>query len=289
MMKTTSGVWGLITRTCRRRLTTSRTAVCDPLIGLTDRQSVIYKNALAFGRQYLAPEALHWDETSTFPRKLMERCAEEGYGGMTVTEQLGGRAWSRAEVVCAVEALSQSCVSTTAMLTIHNACADIIARYARDPHRSIWARELCALRFMGSFCLTEPGSGSDAASLRTLAERDESTNEYVITGEKCFISGAGSSDLYVVMCRTASTAISAIVVPKDTPGLSFGAMEKKMGWRNQPTRQVHFDRVRVPISHLYVCSHYSPTDSASLYHSYVDWAKKDMDLGSLWVAWMEDA
>lgn len=233
----------------RRANTSLSQVICDPLIGLNEKEKNLYLTATNFGEKYFAPNAIKWDEDSEYPRELMSFCAKEGYGGWITSKTHGGGNWTRREMVVVVEALANFCVSTTAMLTIHNACVSIIDKFSQSPHREDWVPKLCSMENMASFCLTEPGSGSDAASLITKATFDTVTNEYVINGEKCFISGAGMSNLYVVMCRTAPTAISAIVVPLGTPGLSFGSNEKKMGWRNQPTRQVKFDDVRVPMSH----------------------------------------
>ena len=167
-----------------------------------------------------------------------------------VSERFGGKQLSRKDVVCVVEALARACVSTTAMLTIHNAVVGIAEKYSTPSIRDKWVSGLTSMEHMGSFCLTEPGSGSDAASLVTKADFDAAAQEYIINGEKCFISGAGMSAIYMVMCRTAPTAISCIAVPLHTPGLSFGHNEKKMGWRSQPTRQVRFEDVRVPAANL---------------------------------------
>jgi isobutyryl-CoA dehydrogenase len=232
-----------------RSLSSTSSLIRDPLVGLNDQQKQLYIHASKFGEQYFAPNALKWDEKSEFPRLMMELCAQQGYGGWISSTEMGGRNWTKSEMVVVVEALANHCVSTTAMLTIHNACVSIIDKFSQSPHREEWVPKLCRMETMASFCLTEPGSGSDAASLITKATIDTLSNEYVINGEKCFISGAGMSDLYVVMCRTAPNAISAIVVPNGTPGLSFGSNEKKMGWKNQPTRQVKFEDVRVPFSH----------------------------------------
>ncbi len=223
--------------------------VCDPVVGLSLREATLYKEAFAFGSEHFSRNASQWDESCNFPREIMTTCAKMGYGGWISSALLGGANWSKREMVVVVEALSNFCVSTTSMLTIHNACTSIIDTFAQSPHREEWVPKLCSMEAMASFCLTEPGSGSDAASLVTNASFDSSKNEYVINGEKCFISGAGMSELYIVMCRSSPQAISAVVIPKGIRGLSFGSNEKKMGWRNQPTRQVFFDDVRVPCSH----------------------------------------
>lgn len=232
----------------RRWASSLSEAIRDPLLGLNDKERSIYLEALHFGEEYFTPQASYWDEHSVFPRDLMPTCAKLGYGGMMVSEQFGGKSYSRKEVVCIVEALARACVSTTAMLTIHNAVVGILDKHSTPSIRDQWVAGLTSMEHMGSFCLTEPGSGSDAASLVTKADFDPVTQEYIINGEKCFISGAGMSSVYLVMCRTAPTAISCIAVPLGTPGLSFGSNEKKMGWRSQPTRQVRFEDVRVPVT-----------------------------------------
>mmetsp|Transcript_151 Transcript_151/g.204 ORF Transcript_151/g.204 Transcript_151/m.204 type:complete len:318 (+) Transcript_151:359-1312(+) len=157
-------------------------------------------------------------------------------------------ALNRTNSIIVVEALATGCVATTAMLTIHNACASTINLFGTDEQRATYLPRLCNLDIKASFCLTEPGSGSDAGSLQTRADFDTSTGEYVINGGKAFISGAGMSDLYLVMCREASGGISCLLVPLQSQGLSFGQVEKKMGWNCQPTRQVLFDAVRVPLA-----------------------------------------
>lgn len=220
----------------------------DPLVGLTASQKDLYRAAYAFGQQHFKPHAAEWDETSSFPRELMRECAKRGYGGMLVPKAQGGPGWLRADCVCIIDALAQHCISTTAMLTIHNACTGIVAKSAKSPHREAWTPALVSMDLMASFCLTEPGSGSDAASIVSNASFDADSQEYVLNGQKCFISGAGMSDIYLVMCRTSQERISCLAVTKDSKGLSFGMNEKKMGWRSQPTRQVFFDNVRVPVS-----------------------------------------
>ena len=195
---------GITSRSSVRKLATTSTlsdAITDPLLGLNEKERHIYQEALEFGAKYFTPEASYWDEHGVFPRELMHTtCAKFGFGGLMVSEQFGGRAYSRKEVVCVVEALARACVSTTAMLTIHNAVVSIVEKYSAPSLRDKWVSSLSSMEHMGSFCLTEPGSGSDAASLVTKAHLDEATQEYVINGEKCFISGAGKFSFNFSVC-----------------------------------------------------------------------------------------
>lgn len=225
----------------------------SPLIGLSDDQQVFYNLAKQFAENELAPYAAQWDEKGEFPVETFKKFGGLGFGGIFVKEDVGGSAMTRADTTVIVEALATGCVGTTAMLTIHNMCAGMIDKFGSDEQRQAWLPELCSLEKMASYCLTEPSSGSDAASLATTATINPSNpNEYILNGGKAFISGAGLSDIYLVMCRTNDVkgpkGITCIMVPKDTPGLSFGADERKMGWRVQPTRQVIFEDARVPVS-----------------------------------------
>lgn len=224
--------------------------IISPTIGLSDDQLEFYKSARSFADKELRPYSSKWDEDSIFPVETFKKSAELGFAGVLVREDVGGSALSRLDNVVVVEALATGCVGTVSMLCVHNMCAGMIDRFGNDEQRQRWLPSLCQVDLMASYCITEPGSGSDASSLVTKARFDASTNEYVLNGAKVFISGAGISDLYLVMCRTgessSASAISCIVVPKDTPGLTFGANEKKMGLRCTPTRQVSFEEVRVP-------------------------------------------
>jgi isobutyryl-CoA dehydrogenase len=226
--------------------------VVDPTIGLTDDQKEFYNLARNFADNELKPFAQKWDEESIFPVDTFKKCADLGFAGMFVNEDVGGTGLSRVDTVTIVEALATGCVGTTAMLTIHNMCAGMIDKFGSEEQRQQFLPAMTKLDIMASYCLTEPGSGSDAGSLITKATFDPATNEYIINGGKAFISGAGLSDIYLVMCRTTDkpgpSGISCIVIPKGTKGLSFGAIEKKMGWNVQPTRQVIFEDVRVPAS-----------------------------------------
>lgn len=227
----------------------------SPLIGLTSDQMSFYGVAREFADVEMKPNAKEWDEKGDFPKNVLKKLSELGFGGLVVNDDVGGSNLSRVDVTIIIEGLATGCVGTTAMLTIHNMCAWMIDKYASNEVRQQYLPSICKLDMMASYCLTEPGSGSDAASLSTKATLDTSTNEYVINGTKSFISGGGVSDLYVLMCRTDATkksfnGISCILVPNLTPGLSFGKNESKMGWKIQPTCQVIFENVRVPKSNI---------------------------------------
>ncbi|WP_457106823.1 isobutyryl-CoA dehydrogenase [Methylobacterium sp. P5_C11] len=216
--------------------------------GLDEDRTAIREMALGFAAEHIAPHALDWDRDKTFPVKTLREAAALGMAGIYVREDVGGSGLSRLDATLIFEALSTGCPTVAAFLSIHNMCAWMIDAYGDDDQRRRWIPSLMGMERIASYCLTEPGSGSDAAALRTRAERDR--DHYVLTGEKQFISGAGASDLYVCMVRTGEAGpagISAIVVEKGTPGLSFGADERKMGWNAQPTRAVRFDGCRVPV------------------------------------------
>lgn len=207
--------------------------------------------ALAFAREVLAPKALEWDRTHHFPVEEMRQAAALGMAALYVREESGGAGLTRLDAAVVFEALSQGCPTVAAFLSIHNMVAWMIDRFGNDAQRAEWLPELTAMRKLASYCLTEPGSGSDAAALRTRARREG--DHYVLDGAKQFISGAGASDLYLTMVRTGGEGpggISALLIPKEAPGLSFGKAEIKMGWNAQPTRQVIFEGARVPASAL---------------------------------------
>lgn len=225
--------------------------IISPRIGLTADQEEYYNLAKNFADNELRPYAAKWDEEGTFPLETYKKFGELGFGTMFVRDDAGGTGLTRQDTSVIVEALSTGCVGTTAMLTIHNMCAGMIDKFGTEEQRQHYLPKMANLEVMASYCLTEPSAGSDAGSLQTKAVLDESTNEYVINGGKAFISGAGMSNLYVVMCRTGSSedgpkGISCMLIPGDAPGLSFGANEKKLGWKVQPTRQVIFENVRIP-------------------------------------------
>ncbi|WP_439573907.1 acyl-CoA dehydrogenase family protein [Phreatobacter sp.] len=218
---------------------------------LTEDQEAFRTVARDFARGEMAPHARDWDAGSVFPEEVLRKAAALGFGGVYVKEDVGGSGLTRLDAALIFEELAQGCVSTTAYITIHNMAAWMIDTYGHQDLRSRYLPDLCAMNTFASYCLTEAGAGSDAASLRTRAVRDG--NSWVITGAKAFISGGGRSDIYVVMARTGgegAKGISCFVVEKDTPGLSFGAQEKKLGWKSQPTAVVDFDNVRVPAGNM---------------------------------------
>lgn len=214
---------------------------------LTDDQRAIEDAARVFAAQELAPHSARWDEEKHFPVDVLRKAAELGFAGLYVKDDVGGSALSRLDASIVFEQLSYGDVSTAAFLSIHNMAAWMIDRFGSDDLRQRFLPRLTRMELIASYCLTEPGSGSDAAALATSAKADG--DAYVLNGAKAFISGAGTSDVYVVMVRTGGPGpkgVSALVVEAGTPGLSFGAQEKKMGWNAQPTAQVNFDDCRVP-------------------------------------------
>ncbi|MEU5053152.1 acyl-CoA dehydrogenase family protein [Streptomyces sp. NPDC021096] len=214
---------------------------------LTTDQLALAEVTLDFAQEHLAPHAVDWDRDKHFPLDVLRKAAELGLGGVYVREEHAGSGLTRGDGVLVFEALATGCPSIAGYLSIHNMVAWMIDRYGDTAQRGRWLPGLCGMQALGSYCLTEPGTGSDAAALRTRARRDG--DGYVLTGVKQFISGAGAADVYVVMARTGeggADGISAFVVERDDPGLSFGPNERKMGWNAQPTRQVILDGVRVP-------------------------------------------
>ncbi|ATX65326.1 acyl-CoA dehydrogenase family protein [Roseinatronobacter bogoriensis] len=213
---------------------------------LSEESQAIYDMALAFGHEHIAPFARDWEAQGSIPKDLWTKFAELGFGGLYVREGAGGAGLSRLDATLIFEALSQSCPSVAAFLSIHNMCAAMIDKFGSDQMRQELLPRVVGLECFMSYCLTEPGSGSDAAALKTRAARDNAG--YVLNGTKAFISGGGYSDAYIVMARTGEEGprgISALVVMDGAPGLSFGGLEDKMGWRSQPTRQVQLDDCRV--------------------------------------------
>ncbi len=216
---------------------------------ITDDQEALVDAVRDFAQQRVAPHALEWDAEKHFPVDVLAEAGELGLGGIYVSEEHGGTGLERKDAILIFEELSKADPAFAAYISIHNMVAWMIDSYGSDEQRARWIPELVGMEHLASYCLTEPGAGSDAAALKTRAVRDG--DEYVLNGVKQFISGAGSSDYYVVMCRTSddgAKGISAVVVHKDTPGLSFGPNEKKMGWHTQPTRQVVFEDARVPLA-----------------------------------------
>lgn len=221
------------------------------LIDLDDDERVIVETAAAFAEKRITPYALEWDEKHHFPADVLREAAELGMGAIYCREDAGGSELRRIDAVRIFEALSAADPTLAAFLSIHNMCAWMVDTYGTEEQRMTWVPRLASMESIASYCLTEPGAGSDAAALRTRAVKDG--DHYVLDGVKQFISGAGTSDLYVVMARTGSEGprgISTFVVEKNTPGLSFGADEQKMGWNAQPTAQVIFEGVRVPADAL---------------------------------------
>ncbi|MFJ2112106.1 acyl-CoA dehydrogenase family protein [Streptomyces sp. NPDC087850] len=218
---------------------------------LTEDQQALVETTLDFAQDHLAPHALDWDRDKYFPVDVLRKAAGLGLGGVYVREESGGSGLTRADGVLVFETLSSGCPSIAGYLSIHNMVAWMIDHYGDAAQRERWLPRLCAMEDLGSYCLTEPGAGSDAAALTTRAVRDG--DHWVLTGVKQFISGAGASQLYIVMVRTGgggAQGVSAFVVDKDDPGLSFGPNERKMGWNAQPTRQVILDGVRLPADRL---------------------------------------
>ncbi len=218
---------------------------------LNDDQRAIQDAARAFAEAELAPHSAEWDETKTFPVETMRQAAEMGFCGIYTGEEHGGMALGRVEAAVIFEELSRGDVSTAAFISIHNMATWMIDKFGSDDLRARYVPSLVSMEKIASYCLTEPGSGSDAAAMRTTARLDG--DHYVLNGSKAFISGAGTSEVYVVMARTGEAGakgISAFVVDLGTPGLSFGAQEKKMGWNSQPTAIVQFDDCRVPAANL---------------------------------------
>ena len=216
---------------------------------LNEDQVAIVDAAQTFAAAEFAPNSARWDEEHHFPVDVMRKAAELGFAGLYVQEEVGGSALSRLDAVLVFEALSYGDVAVSAFISIHNMASWMIDRFGSDELRRRFLPKLTSMEMIASYCLTEPGSGSDAAALRTTAVRDG--DHYVLNGSKAFISGAGTSDVYVVMVRTGEPGprgVSTIVVEKGAPGLSFGAQEKKLGWNAQPTAQVNFDDCRVPVA-----------------------------------------
>jgi alkylation response protein AidB-like acyl-CoA dehydrogenase len=216
---------------------------------LTDEQHAFRDTARVFARERMMPHAGEWDENEMFPVETLRQAAALGFGGIYVNGDVGGSELTRLDAAIIFEELAQGCTSTAAYISIHNMAAWMIDAYGNDEQRRRFLPKLCSMEHFASYCLTEPNSGSDAASLATRAVRRG--DYYVLDGTKAFISGGGVSDLYVVMARTGEAGprgISCIVVEKGTTGLSYGAQEKKLGWKSQPTAMVLFENCRVPVA-----------------------------------------
>ncbi|MCX6108129.1 MAG: acyl-CoA dehydrogenase family protein [Proteobacteria bacterium] len=218
---------------------------------LNDEQAAIQQAARTFAETVLAPEAAHWDQHKIFPRAAIAQAGEMGFCGMYTREDVGGLGLPRLDASIAFEELAAACPSTTAYITIHNMVTWMIDTFAKPEIRQLYCPELAAGTKLGSYCLTEPGSGSDAAALRTTATKKGSS--YILKGSKAFVSGGGETDVLVVMARTGASGpkgVSAFVVPTSSKGITFGENERKLGWNSQSTRVIYFDDVTVDESHL---------------------------------------
>ena len=218
---------------------------------LTEDQLAIQEMARRFTADAITPFAAEWDEKHIFPRDTIRAAAELGFGGIYVSEESGGIGLGRLEAALIMEAMAYGCPSTSAFISIHNMASWMIDRFGSRAVKDKYLPSMVPMERIGSYCLTEAGSGSDAAALKTRATRDG--DHYVVTGSKQFISGGGENEIYVVMVRTGDggpKGISCLVIEKDMPGVSFGALERKLGWHSQPTAQVNFDGVRVPVENL---------------------------------------
>lgn len=219
------------------------------LFALPEDQIALRDTTRAFAAEKIAPFALKWDEEKHFPVDTIREAATLGMGGIYIRDDVGGSGLSRLDAALIFEALAQGCPTVSAYISIHNMAAWMIDAFGSVDQRTHYLPKLCSMQHLASYCLTEPGSGSDAAALRTTARRDGS--HYVVNGAKQFISGAGAGDVYVVMVRTGGegpSGISTLVIEGNTPGITLGANERKMGWNAQPTRAVMFEDVRVPVT-----------------------------------------
>ncbi len=218
---------------------------------LTDEQRQIQEMARQFTADAITPHAAEWDEKHIFPRDTIRRAAELGFGAIYVSEESGGIGLGRLEAALIMEAMAYGCPSTSAFISIHNMASWMIDRFGGTAVKEKYLPSLTSMERIASYCLTEPGSGSDAAALKTRAVKDG--DAYLVSGSKAFISGGGENEIYVCMVRTGQEGpkgISCLVIEKEMPGVSFGAQEKKLGWHSQPTAQVNFDEVRVPAENL---------------------------------------
>jgi alkylation response protein AidB-like acyl-CoA dehydrogenase len=218
---------------------------------LTDEQRQIQEMAQAFTADAITPHAAEWDEKHIFPRDTIRAAAELGFGSIYVSEESGGIGLGRLEAALIMEAMAYGDPSTSAFISIHNMASWMIDRFGSQTVKDKYLPSMVTMERMGSYCLTEPSSGSDAAALKTKAVKDG--DSYVVSGSKAFISGGGENEIYVTMARTGvegPKGISCLVIEKDMPGVSFGAQERKLGWHSQPTAQVNFDEVRIPAENL---------------------------------------
>jgi len=223
----------------------------DMSAGLNEEQREIQGLATSFAMNELFPHMARWDQEQTFPVDTLRAAAGLGFGAIYTSAEHGGTGLSRLEASVIFEALAQGCVSTTAYLTIHNMVTWMIDRFGSDEQRAHWVPLMATMERLGSYCLTEPGAGSDAASLATIARREG--DKFILNGSKAFISGAGDTDVYLVMCRTGgkgAKGITCLLIEKGSKGLFFGKKEKKMGWNSQPTRAVTFEDCEVPVGNV---------------------------------------
>tara|TARA_B100001248_G_C27364952_1_gene448473 strand:+ start:73 stop:1212 length:1140 start_codon:yes stop_codon:yes gene_type:complete len=218
---------------------------------LSEEQEAIFDLAYSFGQENIAPFSIDWEKQGTIPKELWTKTSELGFGGIYVSEEYGGSGLSRLDATLIFEALAMACPSVGSFLSIHNMVGGMIDKFGSSQNKDLFLPDLCNMKKIFSYCLTEPGSGSDASALKTKGIR---TNEgYILNGTKSFISGGAYSDAYLTMIRTGGegpSGISAVIIEEPSEGLSFGAFEEKMGWRAQPTAQVQFDDCRVPAKNL---------------------------------------
>jgi alkylation response protein AidB-like acyl-CoA dehydrogenase len=215
---------------------------------LSEEQNAFYNVAKEFAIKKMEPNAEKWDEDKIFPIDTLKELASLGFAGIYVSPSLGGSGLTRIDSTLIFEALSHGCTSTAAFLSIHNMATWMIDSFGDEELKERFVPDLCSFNKISSYCLTEPGAGSDAANLRTKAVKDG--KYYIVNGTKSFISGGGTSDIYVTMVKTDDNSISTLVIEKDSKGLSYGEQEKKMGWNSQPTSQVFFEDCKVPVENL---------------------------------------
>ena len=218
---------------------------------LSEEQQLVFDTAKSFGEEAIAPHAYAWEKAGEIPRDVLAAAGALGFGAIYVPEEHGGSGLSRLDATLVFEALAMSCPSVSGFISIHNMTTNMVAKYGSEALKSEWLDRMIALKVFGAYCLTEAGSGSDAAALRTRAEKTK--EGYKLNGTKSFISGGGFADLYITMVRTGGEGpkgISTVAVPNGSTGLSFGAQEQKMGWRAQPTAQVQFDDCVIPSANL---------------------------------------
>ncbi|MCK0138225.1 acyl-CoA dehydrogenase family protein [Aliiroseovarius sp. F47248L] len=218
---------------------------------LSEEQTLIFDMAKGFGEEHIAPYSEKWEAEESIPKELWPQLAELGFGGIYVSEEYGGSGLTRLDATLVFEALAMADPAIGSFLSIHNMCGGMIDKFGKEEDKQKWLPSLCSMEKVFSYCLTEPGSGSDAAALKTRAQK--TNDSYVLSGNKAFISGGNYSDVYVTMCRTGEDGpkgISTVIIEDGTPGLSFGANERKMGWKAQPTSQVQFDDCAVPHENL---------------------------------------